>query len=340
MKEFLHTNLLGLLKSKTILAVSGALVLMSCSTQMGGYSETDGVYYDPETDTLPEGVILNDTGNRVGEYYDYQDTSNIIENSEYNAAQQENRYNDWNDIQVADSDWGDYAGAETNIHNNYWGYGWGSPYWYGGFSPYWGSRFGFGWSMNWGWGNTWGWYGFNPYWGYGYNSMFWGSPYWNNWGYGGFYNGFYGYNPYFYGNYYTVPYRRSGANGRMYNSYQGNSLRKDNSAFRNNVRTSNSAFRNSSLNRENSTRSGIIRGTRTTTPRYQNVPRQSNPRYRQPNIRTNTPRNQNYSPSVRSGNNGSRSSDFNRGSSIRSSSSGVRSGGSSGSSRSGGGFRR
>jgi hypothetical protein len=38
---------------------------------MGGYSETDGVYYDPNKDTLPEGVIINDGGNRVGEYYDY-----------------------------------------------------------------------------------------------------------------------------------------------------------------------------------------------------------------------------------------------------------------------------
>jgi hypothetical protein len=71
MKRNIHKNLLGMLKSKGILAISGGLLLVSCGAQMGGYSETDGVYYDPNKDTLPEGVIINDGGNRVGEYYDY-----------------------------------------------------------------------------------------------------------------------------------------------------------------------------------------------------------------------------------------------------------------------------
>ena len=54
MKRNIHKNLLGMLKSKGILAISGGLLLVSCGAQMGGYSETDGVYYDPNKDTLPE----------------------------------------------------------------------------------------------------------------------------------------------------------------------------------------------------------------------------------------------------------------------------------------------
>ena len=67
MKKFTHKNLLGLLKSKAVLAISSSLILTSCVIQTGGYSETDGVYYDPNRDTLPEGTVMN-SGNRVGEY--------------------------------------------------------------------------------------------------------------------------------------------------------------------------------------------------------------------------------------------------------------------------------
>ena len=127
MKRNIHKNLLGMLKSKSILAVASGLLLMSCGAQMGGYSETDGVYYDPNKDTLPEGVIINgNEGNRVGEYYDYyQDDSNLVQNAQINAAQQDNRYSNWNNSNwngnASDSDWGNFAGNETNYYDNSWG---------------------------------------------------------------------------------------------------------------------------------------------------------------------------------------------------------------------------
>ena len=74
MKKITFKNLVNLLKSNGLLAVAGGLLLMSCGSQMG-YTETDGVYYDPSRDTLPEGTVMN-SGNRVGEYYDYQATEN------------------------------------------------------------------------------------------------------------------------------------------------------------------------------------------------------------------------------------------------------------------------
>lgn len=158
MKRNIHKNLLGLLKSKGVLAISGGLLLVSCGAQMGGYSETDGVYYDPNKDTLPEGVIINDSGNRVGEYYDYYQDSNVIQNAEANSREQQNRYNEWSGTNpnwgsnATDSDWGMYAGSQTNYYDNSWG--WGSPWgWYGGYNPYW------GWNRGWGWGGSlsWGW---------------------------------------------------------------------------------------------------------------------------------------------------------------------------------------
>jgi hypothetical protein len=222
MKRNIHKNLLGMLKSKGILAISGGLLLVSCGAQMGGYSETDGVYYDPNKDTLPEGVIINDSGNRVGEDYDYyQDDSNVIQNAEANSK--EGRYSDWNNYNwnttATDSDWGSYAGSQTNYYDNSWG--WGSPWgwggWYGGYNPYWGWGGYGGWNLglSWGWGGSWGWgsgwnmgWGYSPYWGY--------NPYW---GWGGYYgNPYWGYGGYWGGGYYAPMYRRSGSNGRGFNT--------------------------------------------------------------------------------------------------------------------------
>ena len=70
MKKITYKKLFNSLKSRGLLTVVGGLLMMSCVPQMG-YSETDGVYYDPNRDTLPEGTVMN-SGNRVGEYYDYQ----------------------------------------------------------------------------------------------------------------------------------------------------------------------------------------------------------------------------------------------------------------------------
>lgn len=143
MKRNIHKNLLGMLKSKGILAISGGLLLVSCGAQMGGYSETDGVYYDPNKDTLPEGVIINERGNRVGDDYNYyQDDTNVVQNAEMNSR--EGRYEDWNNYNwnstATDSDWGNFAGSQTNYYDSSWGSPWGM---YGGYSP-------------WGWGGGWG----------------------------------------------------------------------------------------------------------------------------------------------------------------------------------------
>ncbi|MCQ9638658.1 prolyl-tRNA synthetase [Chryseobacterium sp. WG14] len=242
MKRNIHKNLLGLLKSKGILAVSGGLLLMSCGAQMGGYSETDGVYYDPNKDTLPEGVIINGSGNRVGEYYDYYQDSNVIQNAQENSRDQQNKYNEWSgtnpewNTNATDSDWGMYAGSQTNYYDNSWGYG--SPWgWYGGYSPYW------GWNRGWGWGGSIGWG--SPYWG-GYYDPFWGGYYGNPyWGYGGGYWG---------GGYYNRPYRRSGADGRGFVGNPG---------ITNNVyRPSTGGFRNGSSNgfRDSNTNGGFRQG--------------------------------------------------------------------------------
>ena len=51
MKKNIHPNLWGLLKSKAVLGVSAGMLMVSCGAYTGGYSETDGVYYDPNTDT-------------------------------------------------------------------------------------------------------------------------------------------------------------------------------------------------------------------------------------------------------------------------------------------------
>lgn len=353
MKRNIHKNLLGVLKSKVVLAVSGGLLLMSCGAQVGGYSERDGVYYDPNKDTLPEGVIINgDQGNRVGEDYDYYSESNIVENAQINSAEQNDKYNSWSDADfnsnATDSDWGNFAGNQTNYYNNSWGSPWG---WYGGYSSYWGMGSGWGMGMSFGWGNSWGWGGYNPYWNmgwnYGWNSPYWGmyNPYWGGyygnpyWGYGG--AGYWG------GNYYRNTYRRSGANGRGFtnntqgiNKYNGNS-----SGFRNG--NNNSGMRNNNGGfRQGTTNGGFRQGQGTTNGGFRNQSGTRNPNYQQPRPNYNNPRpnyNQQQQSQPRpSDNGGFRSGGFNSGSS--NSGGGFRSGGSSGgggmrSGGGGGGFR-
>lgn len=346
MKRNIHKNLLGILKSKSVLAISSGLLLVSCGAQMGGYSERDGVYYDPNKDTLPEGVIINgDQGNRVGQNYDYYQNSNIIENAEINAAERDNRYSTWTDngyeTTATDSDWGSFAGNQTNIYSSSWGSPWG---WYGGYSPYWGmgSRWGMG--MSFGWGNSWGWGGYNSFWNYGWNSPFYyggfyGSPYW---GYGGGYYGnpYWGYGGGYYGNGYYVPQRRSGANGRGFtnnsnnlNKYMGNnsgfrnsnnsSMRNNTSGFRNNTNVN--GVRQNGMNSNN----GFRNQNQTRSTRFNSQPR---PNYN----------NQQQQPSQNNGgfrSGGFNNSNSNSGGGFRGGSSGgggMRSGGGGGGFRSGG----
>ena len=198
MKNFTYKNLIEIIKSKGIFAVSSGLLLISCGAQMGGYTETDGVYYDPKKDVIPAGVVMDDTNNNVGEDYSYNDNSpSIIEQNQQNMEAQKNKYQDWNNFEQ--SDWGSYAGTETNYYSNNWGWGYGYPYGMGGYYG-WGNRwsiglgFGWGWNSwynpgwNWGWGTSWGY----PYYGYGYNPYYWDSYYWG----GGYYPGYYGWGGY------------------------------------------------------------------------------------------------------------------------------------------------
>jgi uncharacterized membrane protein YjdF len=46
MKNINNTSLLNLIKSKGLILISSSFLLTSCVIYTGGYSETDGVYYD------------------------------------------------------------------------------------------------------------------------------------------------------------------------------------------------------------------------------------------------------------------------------------------------------
>ncbi|MDY3337712.1 Vitellogenin II precursor [Riemerella anatipestifer] len=288
------------------LATSVSFLLTSCGAQMGGYTETDGVYYDPSKDVIPEGVVVNDRNN-VGDYYDYSNDYRVVENSRQLQQNQNNKYQEWTDTPVqSDSDWGAFAGVERR----YTGWGWNTPFWGTGFGwdPYWGGfggwnswNMGFGWSSGWGWNmgfgmgwgsgwNRWGWgnpywggrFGWNPYWGTG-----WGNPYWG--GYGAWGNPYWGVAPRQYN------YRRSGVDSiTRYNNGGFN-----NPIYRNPNSNSNSGrnfggFRDSGfgrgdnrINRNNSNNGYSMPQTRTLrrsepnynyqdrgmTPRTQSIPR-------------------------------------------------------------------
>lgn len=188
----------------------GSFLMMSCAMQIGEYTETDGVYYDPVKDVLPETVRYNTD---IDEVYDYHGSvrTSIAEGAQHKSWQKNSGY--WDDRPGISSDWGTYAGTETNVYNHGWGgYGWYSPYrwgwapmsWYG---SYYGGM-GFGWGMSFGWNSY-----FSPYY------SFYHSPY--HWGYSPYgYGGMWGYSPWYYSGYYgmgypryysnPIPYRRSG----------------------------------------------------------------------------------------------------------------------------------
>ncbi len=324
MEKITYKNILQQLKSKMVLMVAGSFLLASCTTQMGGYTETDGVYYDPNRDTLPEGTVIQ-SGNQVGEYYDYQTNDN--QNVYLNA---ENRNERWREAQ--ESDWGSYLGTDTYYTDN-----WGSPFgFYGGF----GFGMGYGWGSPWGWGS-----GFYHPWGFGYHPFYsFYSPLYD------FYNPYFGFNsvwgyapygfysPYGFGyahNTYNggFTYKRSGSDGSFRNSLRNansnSRLANDVRAFRNNQANSsnnNSGFRNQN-NSSNSNSGFRNQGNsstrfRTQQPTRQMTPRQSTPDYSEPRFRSNS--NSGYNGGgFRSG--GSSSGSF---------------GGSTSSGRSGGGFRR
>lgn len=263
MRKNIHKNWSWRLAVKSLLFVPLSLMLTSCIIQTGGYSETDGVYYDPNTDTLPEGYVTND-GNQVGDYYNYQDQS-VIQKSNQNQEMKNSRYDSWYDGS-SDSDWGNFAGTETN-YDIYPNYGFGNYFGYGGYySPY-----GYGYNPYWS-------FGYNPYWSY-YNSFggFY-NPYYGGF-YGNYYGGYYGgyYNNY-YGNYYNpYNYKRSGENGGGLNNRQSN-RQADNNRLSNNknyIGNRNNGFRGNSngniYNNQNTVRTrnnGVSGSNGNSLPRY------------------------------------------------------------------------
>ena len=354
MKNINNNRFLNLIKSKALILIASSSLLTSCVIYTSGYSETDGVYYDPNKDSLPAGSYSYGN-NQVDNYYNYQDTyPSIYDNNQQNIQDQENRYN----LTSSSSDWGTYTGSETNYSSfNNWGGGfggWGMGFGYGGFGGWgypgygmygWNSPFNsWGWGMGFGWGNSfyspWGWGGgfYDPFWGGGYG------------GWGNYYGG---------GYYHPINYNRSGANGgrlggmisqnrvgsRNDSRFQGinNSRMRTTGNIRNDVGTRNSAIRtsNNGMRNPNGIRpnNGGIRtypnngGVRNTYPNNGGTRTQTYPN--NGNIRTSPNnggfRNESYSPS-RSGSN---SGGFNSGG-------GMRSGGSSsgGGMRSGGGGGR
>lgn len=291
MKNFNNYKVMDLIKSKALIMVSSSMLLTSCIIQTGGYSETDGVYYDPNRDTVPQGYAGN-TGNQVDQYYNYSDDDmSLYERSQKNQQMSDGRYGSY------ESDWGDYTGTQTYYSSNYNNFGWGGYSVWG--SPYypsrWGMSMGFGWNpwgmSNWGWNNY-----FDPYWGWSYGN-YWGNNY---------YPSYYGYGGNYYGNnYYRPDYRRSSSNGsRLDGMLRENSVRNQSNGFRNNnggFRADNSGVRSGNnggfRNPDNSgvrtgnnggfrnpgTNSGNVRtdngGFRNTTPRsYESqAPVRSNP---------------------------------------------------------------
>ncbi|MCG2792118.1 MAG: prolyl-tRNA synthetase [Weeksellaceae bacterium] len=351
MKNINNTRFLNLLKSKALILIASSSLLTSCVIYTGGYSETDGVYYDPNKDSLPAGSYSGNYGNKVDDYYSYQETNpSLYDNNQQNIQDQQNAYK-----LSSDSDWGSYTGTETTYTNfNNWGYsGWGMGFGYGGFGGWgypgygfygWNSPFNsWGWGFGFGWGNSfyspWGWGGgfYDPFWGYGYG------------GWGGYYGGYYR----------PIYYNRSGGNGGRLTGMisQNRSGSRNDSRFnginssgfhgsrdiRNQLGTSNSSIRTSGMrNSANGVRTnnGMIRnypnngGIRNNYPntggtRTQNYPNDGGVRTAPNNGGF---RNDSYSSPSRSGNYGG----FNSGG-------GMRSGGSSGGGgemRSGGGGRR
>lgn len=289
MKKNIYQNAMRLVKSKGVLAVAAGLILASCGAQMGGYTETDGVYYDPNKDTLPQGVIIDGDGNTVGETYQYNSNS-VIENSNQNVKEYKQRYNSWDG--VPDSDWGVYNGTSTSFNSSYWG----SPLGY--YAPY-GVMIGFMPVFSYGPASF---YGYNPYYSSFYSPYY--SPYYSYSPYS-YYGGGYGsyYDPYYSGYYFSGPaykYQRSGANGRGYNTAgnPGGLERNANTPKNTGFRTGGSVLR--------------TQGTPQSTVNTQQQPRLRNeqPGYQTQPIKTPTyeqPRTRNYDGGFRSGNDGFRS---------------------------------
>lgn len=302
------------------LAVSASMLLTSCVVYTGGYSETDGVYYDPNKDTLPMGYNGEQSENEVGGYYDFNKNKGVIERNQENRREADNRFRPKYNVSQSDSDWGTYTGTEVNYYNN----SYHSPFWGWnsfGFSPYgwnrWGSPWGWGSGFNLGWNNWSGWnFGFN--WGWG--SPWYGGHFYSPWRYGyGLGYGFY--DPFFYGGgYYGYPYY-----GRAYNYYP----RRVSGPNRVPINPNNGVYRNPSYN-------NMRMGYGNSAPRIRSNGNMRTPAYQQ-NRNNSYPQNNGYRQSYPNTN--MRSNSYDGGFRNSSPSGGFRSGGGFGGGSVGGGMR-
>lgn len=256
------------LSSLVALSISAAALLTSCGAQIGTYTETDGVYYDPAKDVLPP----SSRPSYDDDVYSYDDEGEYQSNPQYNIANG-SRDRSWErnrkywDRNATSSDWGTYAGNETRYDSfgyspfDYgyglgYGFGMGYPYnYYGMYSPYYGYG---GWGLSFSLGYGFGSY-YNPYWGFGYN------PYWGYGGYSPYYGYGYGYGyPSYYGSGYygySLPRMRSSSGasfrtGGFDRFGQGNANRYySNGTNRETVTPRTGGFRNDGYNQNRTYRS-------------------------------------------------------------------------------------
>ena len=345
MERNITKNLLSSFSSKVaVMAFSASMLLTSCVVYTGGYSETDGVYYDPNTDTLPAGYGMVNSGNEVGEYYDYQDTGVIQKNNQI-QAEKNNKYRNssWSNNVESNSDWGNFAGNVVNYND--WGWDtWGfsnmySPFYGGMYSPwhwgygygmgmgYWGSAWNWGPSWSIGWGRPWGW-NIGMSWGWGnpwYGGMY--SPW--NWGYGyGYGMGYWGYSRPRYTNMY--PNRPSGQNGLIHNNNVGGRYGNSNRVPGINSTT---GSRNPGVQSGNRVNQNGVNGNRQPQVRPNGNINQRVPQQNRDSYRTNS--NDNFRNNGGFRDNGSSNSNYRSGGGFNS---GGNSGFGGGSSRSGGGM--
>ena len=209
MKDYTYKNLFSSLLTKGGMAILSSLALISCGIQ-SGYTETDGIYYDPKSDKIEQRIAWQNT-RYEDDYYRHEES--IIGQSQKNQKQQNEKYNNknWGNNQKikTSSDWGVYTGTQNNYYyDSYsvWGnpYNFHSPYYFGYYNSYFGNYYS-GWNLGFSWGNPWAYYNSyywnaNPYWGY--------SGYYSPWYYNPFYSPYYGgyYDYYYYPNYYERGY--------------------------------------------------------------------------------------------------------------------------------------
>ena len=243
MKDYTYKNLFSSLLTKGGMAILSSLALISCGIQ-SGYTETDGIYYDPKSDKIEQRIAWQNT-RYEDDYYRHEES--IIGQSQKNQKQQNEKYNNknWGNNQKikTSSDWGVYTGTQNNYYyDSYsiWGnpYNFYSPYYFGYYNSYFGNYYS-GWNLGFSWGNPWAYYNSyywnaNPYWGY--------SGYYNPWYYNPFYSPYYGgyYDYYYYPNYYergyypAKNYRKSSADQTFRGNNSNNSWGNNSSSTYNN----------------------------------------------------------------------------------------------------------